>query len=467
MDNKTCPTCKSIFKYPSRLKIHLQNTIHCKKTKAEIDTYFSNIKNQSSIISLSYNLLENNSLEANNDNNNNIENNKCSKCNTYFKYMQNLHRHLKVSKCSRQKETEERNKQIEILQTQIIELKNQQTIKPNKTKQKNQQIQIINNNHNERIINNNLIINNNNTIIQHIYPLGYEKIPNISQTEMIRLLELGDKGVIEIVKLVCEQDENKNFYKINLNKNNISYLSNQYKIDICQEAELKKTLLKHCVILTYQMLIVCSPLLSSEKIYEINSNLQNMSDKMKEEIYENGLKNIIEYELRKNNKINKDKITKYTKEINNNNNIKEEALEHYNKILQLKDNTNKSLSTGISLFEINKKFGDPLKKPEMEFEYTYNDFNTKRFEYTTYLKYWNKRINDEEDYINTHPNKSLCDFVKLELRKKDINVKLDFMKKQSENMRKCDNQNNLLINRDNFKVLIAHSYINENQRIKF
>ena len=51
---------------------------------------------------------------------------------------------------------------------------------------------------------------------------------------MIRLLELGDKGVIEIVKLVCEQDENKNFYKINLNKNNISYLSNQYKIDIWQ-----------------------------------------------------------------------------------------------------------------------------------------------------------------------------------------------------------------------------------------
>ena len=48
MDNKTCPTCKSIFKYPSRLKIHLQNTIHCKKTNAEIDTYFSNIKNQSS-----------------------------------------------------------------------------------------------------------------------------------------------------------------------------------------------------------------------------------------------------------------------------------------------------------------------------------------------------------------------------------------------------------------------------------
>ena len=72
--------------------------------------------------------------------------------------------------------------------------------------------------------------------------MGYEKLPNISQDEMIRLLELGDEGVIEIVKLVCEQDENKNFYKLNMNKNNISFLSNQYKIDICQETELKKTL---------------------------------------------------------------------------------------------------------------------------------------------------------------------------------------------------------------------------------
>ena len=444
-----CPSCNKSFQFASRLKVHLENTIHCKKTPEEIITFFLQFKKKEGTF-------------------------KCIVCNNNFANKGNLKRHLKLSLCNVEYEKKEREKQIEILEKQINDLKNQPITNTNiqsniqqiPTNQQNQQIQIINNNHNERIINNNLTINNNNTIIQHIYPLGYEKIPNISQSEMIRLLELGDKGVIEIVKLVCEQDENKNFYKINLNKNNISYLSNQYKIDICQETELKQTLLKQCVILTYQMLILCSPLLSSEKIYEINSNLQNMSDKMKEEIYDNGLKNIIEYELRTNNKLTKDKITKYTKEINNNSNIKEEALEHYNTMLQIKDNTNKSLTTGISLYEINKKLGDPIKLPEMTFEYTYNDFNTKRFEYTTYLKYWSKRINDEEHYITTHPNKSLCDFVKLAERKKDITIKIDFMKKQSEDMRKCDNQNNALINKDNFKVLFAHAYINENQRIK-
>ena len=102
----------------------------------------------------------------------------------------------------------------------------------------------------------------------------------------------------------------------------------------------------------------------------------------------------------------------------------------------------------------------------MTFEYTYNDFNTKRFEYTTYINYWNKRMNDEEHYINTHPSVSLCDFVRLEERKKDINNNINFMHKQSEDMRRCDNLNKLLISKDNFKVLIAHAYINENQRIK-
>ena len=32
MENKTCPTCKIVFKYASRLKTHYQLTIHCKKT---------------------------------------------------------------------------------------------------------------------------------------------------------------------------------------------------------------------------------------------------------------------------------------------------------------------------------------------------------------------------------------------------------------------------------------------------
>lgn len=442
--------CKKIFPYPSYLKKHLTNSYHCNKTITDIDKYIKDI-------------IDNNKIISNNTNNI-LEALKCKFCNKNYVNNFTLTRHLKDSKCSKNKEQIERDKQITILQKQIDDLKNQQTpqtlqqLTPTPTP--SQHINIIN--HNERIINNNLTINN--TIVQHIYPLGYEKLPNISQEEMVRLLELGDEGVIEIVKLVCEQDENKNFYKINMNKNNISFLSNQYKIDVCQETELKKTLLKQCVILTYQMLIACSPILTSEKIYNINSNLQNMSSRMKEEIYENGLKNIIEYELRNNNKITKDKIKKYTKEINDNPTIKEQALVKFNNVLQLKDNTNKSLSPEITLYNINNKLGDPLSLLEMSFEYTYRDFDTKRFEDTTYLKYWNLRMKDELKYIKSQPNVSVCDFTNFEERKNEVESKIELMEMQSIKMREYDSHNNRIVNKDNFKVLIAHVYEYEHER---
>ena len=231
--DKSCPTCNKVFNYSSRLRAHMEITIHCKKTFEEIESFFLQFKKQANF--------------------------KCNICSKEFTKNHNLKRHINNSNCKIEynniEKEREREKQIAILQKQIDNLKKpiqnihqtitqpitQTTTQPITQTTITQPIQIINNNHNEKIINNNNLTINN-TIVQHIYPLGYEKLPNISQDKMLKLLELGDEGVIEIVKLVCEQDENKNFYKINMNKNNISFLSNQYKIDVCQETELKK----HC-----------------------------------------------------------------------------------------------------------------------------------------------------------------------------------------------------------------------------
>jgi hypothetical protein len=456
LEDRTCTNikCKKVFQYPSGLKKHFETGKKCKQSSEYIKTFFENIKEIK------------------------IDANKCINCNITFEKHFLLLRHLSYNKCNTIITTPEINKehQIEELRQQIQELREQiQTKKSDKNNKakKSQQVQIVNNITN----NNNLTItsnsNNSNTLnsntlnantINHICPLGFEKLPPISQAEMLRLLELGDKGVVDIVKLVCDQDENKNFYKLNMNKSNISYLSNEYKIDVCQEIELKQKLLKQCVILTYQMLIICSPSLSSEKIVYINSNLQNISTKMKEEIYDNGLKNIIEYELRNNSKITKDKIKKYTKDINDNVEIKDLALLNYNNILQIQENTTKSLTPEITLYEINHKLGNPLKIPEMEFEFTYNEFDNKRFEETTYLKYWNKRIIDEDNYINSHPNVSIGDISNLESRKYEILEKIEFMQEQSCKMREYDNDNNRLVTKDNFRVEIASDYIKEHNR---
>ena len=87
--DKTCPTCKIVFKYPSRLKIHLETTIHCKKLPEEIKKYFINIKKEKTrcLISNITSIYTDNIF-------------KCDKCENTFTFLQNLNRHKKNSKCN-------------------------------------------------------------------------------------------------------------------------------------------------------------------------------------------------------------------------------------------------------------------------------------------------------------------------------------------------------------------------------
>ena len=85
--DKTCPTCKIVFKYSSRLKTHFQLTFHCKKTPEEIKNYFINIKNQKSMFLMTYAKSTNNIF-------------KCEKCNSTYTFLHNLNRHKTHSKCA-------------------------------------------------------------------------------------------------------------------------------------------------------------------------------------------------------------------------------------------------------------------------------------------------------------------------------------------------------------------------------
>jgi len=94
------------------------------------------------------------------------------------------------------------------------------------------------------------------------------------------------------------------------------------------------------------------------------------------------------------------------------------------------------------------------------------EFNTKRFEETTYVKYWNMRLKNELQYIKSQNSMTLCDIANFEERKKDIKSILELMEIQSNQMREYDNNKNILVNKDNFKVLIPKAYIIENERHK-
>ena len=509
MADRTCTNCKHKFKYPNLLKHHFKNSYHCLLTEDEINTFYNNINNNNNIVN--NNIVNNNII-------NNININKCIKCNKSFDNNKSLNRHHKETKCGKSQQIHQQEASNQVnnqvnnnvttiisslspelqaeLQTEINKIILQQQAELTKTilQQITNNIPILNpitnpiinnnttnnnttnnndNNHhntqhtdnsntlNQNTLNQNITINNH---ITHIMPFGYERLPNIPQSRMKQLLTLGDEGVIEIVKLVCEQDENKNFYKLNMNKSNISYLNKEYKVNICQESELKEKLLKQCVVLTYQMFVACSPILSNYEIEYINSNLQNISKKMKEEIYDNGLRNIIEYELRNNSKITKDRITKYTEVINSYPEVKQKAISNCIEVLKKKEDNKHKLKPYFTIKRINRRLGDPLEHPDMNEEEAFTNFALNRFEDTKYYKYWIKRIKDETKLINKNPNKTITDIVNLDRRKKSINVKLQYMKEINDIIGTFDANDNPIITLEKFYVKIADEYTIENNK---
>jgi hypothetical protein len=74
-NNRTCPNCFYKFTFPSRLKLHFETVIHCKKTEEEINLFFSTVKKP--------------------------HNFQCNKCNYTFIQKSSYTRHLTHSKCSK------------------------------------------------------------------------------------------------------------------------------------------------------------------------------------------------------------------------------------------------------------------------------------------------------------------------------------------------------------------------------
>ena len=92
---RTCPTCKKEFNFASRLKAHLETTIHCKKTDSEINTFFKQFEK--------------------------ISNYKCNICNSKYTKLQNLQRHIVNSRC---KTFIEQNKLLNELETIKLKISN-------------------------------------------------------------------------------------------------------------------------------------------------------------------------------------------------------------------------------------------------------------------------------------------------------------------------------------------------------
>jgi len=438
MTDRTCPTCNYKFPFPSRLKNHFQISTHCKISNTEIDIFFNNINN-------------------NNTSNETIY--KCLKCNNKYLNKYTLKKHQTVSKCAQSNTTTIQETTIVTTKPNIVPLTSSNIKKLQKEEEKKVEQNVINNNTTNNNTINNIINNNNNliinNIIQHIYPFGFEKLPNISKEEMKKLLLSGDKGVVEIIKLVYEQDENKNFYKINLKNNDISYLNDKYKLDICQEKEMKATLYKNCISLPNDMLVICKDILTTNEILFINSNNKSIFEKIKEEIYDNGLKNIIKKQIIYNSKTTKQNIDKYINILNTDPIVKQEALDNLDNVINIIANTKTEFIPKLSLNKINSTLGDPINSKELTLHTTHTDFCMKKFEDTKYKKYWDKRKKDEEKLIMSLTNKSIGDIVELDNRINQIENKLNKMEYIHKDITFTKNLEN---------VEIASAYVRNNRK---
>ena len=75
--DRTCPTCLNIYRYPHMLKHHFENTYHCKKSEADINSFFvSNKLNKQQINSI-----------------------QCNNCKKYYKTKKAYYRHCKETNC--------------------------------------------------------------------------------------------------------------------------------------------------------------------------------------------------------------------------------------------------------------------------------------------------------------------------------------------------------------------------------
>jgi hypothetical protein len=302
MSDRTCGTCGTEFAFPCQLERHINSKRKCKSKDNQkkdymcltCNNYYSNkfslSRHQNSCKKI---ITVNNSTTNNSSNKEIIKSNNNIDVNNAIANISNMLTNL-VSANNGQNYTES-IKDITTSLKNIIEYSNPNNInddkvlniisKYNTLLQNNNDNHVVNNNQNNsrtntlnNILNqntiqsqnntinsnsnnNNSITNNNITLPNIINPFGCEDISFITDDEKLQILK-SSNGVELALEKIYSKPENRNFYKPNANKDNVSVLNKDMKIQVKKQKQFNEQMINHGVLVMERMFFTCKNRLS-------------------------------------------------------------------------------------------------------------------------------------------------------------------------------------------------------------
>ena len=205
----------------------------------------------------------NNSHNSHNSNNSNNSNNSSSSsnssnslfnciCGKEYKYRQGLYKHKLV--CEKVIQQNNLRDQLKLNKKEFTDLKDSIATriisnKNNKNIIKKEIQKIENNNnitHHNNYHNNSIHINNDNRVVNqhiHINPHGQEDLSYLTDHDKTSILSKRFLGFSALMTKVYERPENRNFFKPNMNKNIVAYISKDGKLKHTKDYILQNNIL--------------------------------------------------------------------------------------------------------------------------------------------------------------------------------------------------------------------------------
>ena len=125
--------------------------------------------------------------------------------------------------------------------------------------------------------NNNITTNNNISLPNIINPFGCEDISFITDDEKLEILK-SYNGVELALEKVYSKPENRNFYKPNANKDNVSILNKDMKIQVKKQKQFNEQMINHGLLAMERMFYSCKNRLSFEDQLLIWNNIEENRD---------------------------------------------------------------------------------------------------------------------------------------------------------------------------------------------